>query len=121
MALPEHRKTEILNLNPEQRLKHFVKEVKAHQQIWILTDEHGAVMMTTDDEDCIPVWPNEEFALDWATEEWAGFEPKAITLKDWKIKWTRGLEDDELAVVVFPLPDDDGVVLFPDELEDELS
>lgn len=121
MSLSEHRKKEIQSLNPEQRLKHFVKHVKEHQQIWILVDEHGAVMMTTDDEDCIPVWPNEEFALDWATDEWAGFEAKAITVKDWKSKWTRGLDEDELAIVVFPLPKDDGVVLSPDELAYELA
>ena len=31
------------------------------------------------------------------------------------------LETDELSVVVFPLPEDEGVVLYPDELDFELK
>ena len=96
------------------------EEQKEQQEVWILTDEHGAVMLTTDDEDCIPVWPHEEFAAEWATGDWQGFEAKAISLKDWQAKWTRGLDDDELLIVAFPLPDEDGIVLEPYEFEDEL-
>lgn len=120
-ALTDSRINEILSFNPEQRLKYLLKQCVAEQQIWILTDEHGSVMMTTEDEDCIPVWPNKEFADSWATGEWEGFQAIAISTKDWFQKWTRGLEEDELSVVVFPLPEDDGVVLYADEFEYELK
>jgi len=105
----------------EQRLNYFLNQVREKGEIWILTDEHGAVMLTTEDEDCIPVWPSAEFAELWATGEWQGFEPKAITLKHWLNKWTMGLEDDEIAVVVFPVSEDDGLVLDAVELAYELE
>jgi hypothetical protein len=119
--LEPNRKTEILNFDAEQRCKYLLKQVVANQEIWILTDEHGSVMVTTDEEDCIPVWPNQEFAQMWATNEWEGFKPKSIPLAQWHKKWTNGLEEDELSVVVFPLPDDEGAVFFPTELDEEIQ
>jgi hypothetical protein len=119
--LEPSRKIEILNFDAEQRCKYLLKQVVANQEIWILTDQHGSVMVTTDEEDCIPVWPNQEFAQMWATNEWEGFEAKSISLTQWHKKWTSGLEEDELSVVVFPLPDDEGAVLYPTELDDEIK
>lgn len=121
MILEQSRVNEILKFDAEQRLKYLLKQCVNLKQVWLLTDEYGSVMLTTEDEDCIPVWPNKEFAEMWATEDWQGFEPKAIALDDWFKKWTRGLESDELSVVVFPLPEDEGVVLYPDEFDWELK
>lgn len=121
MSLEQSRISEILKFDAEQRLKYLLKQITSNKQVWLLTDEHGSVMLTTDEEDCIPVWPNKEFAEQWATGEWQGFEAKPIPLDDWYKKWTRGLETDELSVVVFPLPEDEGVVLYPDELDFELK
>lgn len=115
------RFVEIKSWDQNKRLKYLLTQMLEQQEVWILTDEHGAVMLTTDDEDCIPVWPHEEFAAEWATGDWQGFEAKSISLKDWQAKWTRGLEDDELLVVAFPLPDEDGIVIEPYELEEELE
>ncbi|MDA8622141.1 DUF2750 domain-containing protein [Psychrosphaera sp.] len=119
--LDPNRFVEIKSWNQDKRLKYLLMQILEQQQVWILTDEHGAVMLTTDDEDCIPVWPHFEFAHEWATGDWNGFEPKAISLKDWQKKWSHGLEDDELLIVAFPIPDEDGIVLEPFELEDELE
>ena len=120
-TLSQQQLDEISAMPPEQRLRYFINQVVAEKQVWILTDEHGAVMLTTEDEDCIPVWPQKEFAQMWATGEWQGFEPKAIDLNHWMQKWTPGLEDDEIAVVVFPLSEDDGLVLDVAELAFEIE
>lgn len=120
-TLDQNRMQEIQGWAQDKRLKYLLKQMVEQQAVWILTDEHGAVMLTTEDEDCIPVWPHEEFASQWATGEWNGFEAKSISLKDWQTKWTYGLEDDELAVVVFPLPDEDGILMDPAELHYELE
>mgnify|MGYP000309261053 CR=1 FL=1 len=112
---------DISRQQPEQRLKYLVNQAVERKQLWILTDEHGAVMLTTEEEDCIPVWPNQEFAEMWATGDWQGFEAKAISLTDWLNKWTPGLEEDEIAIVVFPVTEDDGLVLDSYELADEIQ
>ena len=111
----------IAQFTPEQRLSFLVKECVTHQQVWILTDQDGCVMLNTEDEDCTPVWPNEEFAQAWATGEWSECEPKAIDLKTWHSRWTQGLEDDDVAIAVFPSEDEEGLVISAQEFDFELK
>ncbi|MGF1702283.1 DUF2750 domain-containing protein [Photobacterium makurazakiensis] len=111
----------IQGYDTEKRYKYLVKEVVANREIWILTDEHGCVMLNTDDEDCVPVWPNQEFAESWATGEWDNCKAESISLNKWHSRWTHGLEDDELAIVIFPNQNEDGLVVYPDELDFELK
>ncbi|MBB1272259.1 DUF2750 domain-containing protein [Psychromonas sp. SR45-3] len=120
-GLSPSRITEILKLDQQQRFQYLCKEVNMQQKIWLLVDEHGCVMLNTEDEDCVPVWPNKEFAEDWATEEWSHCKPEAISLDKWRERWTPGLEDDELSIVVFPDKNLKGVIFFPDEFEHELT
>ena len=111
----------ISQYDPEQRLKYLLKEVVANQQIWILIDDDGCVMLNSDDEDCAPIWPNKEFAEAWATGEWAECRAEAINLKLWFSRWTQGLEDDEVAIAVFPNQDEEGLVISAQELDFELK
>lgn len=106
---------------PEQRLQYLVKQVVQHKQVWILTDEDGCVMLNTEDEDCTPVWPSETFAQAWATEEWANCQAKPIDLKTWHSRWTDGLEQDDVAIAVFPSEDQDGLVISAAEFDFELK
>ena len=121
MLEPEKIK-QILQMDDAQRAVYFVNEAVIQNQLWILTDEHGCVMLNTEEEeDCVPVWPNEEFAQAWATDQWQNCQPEAISLNKWFSRWTHGLADDELAIVVFPSQDEQGLIYYPDELEHELK
>ncbi|WP_108650218.1 DUF2750 domain-containing protein [Dongshaea marina] len=119
--LEPSRVDEILRLDAQQRYQYLVKEVVTNQEVWILTDQHGCMMLTTEDEDCIPVWPNSEFAEAWISGEWQHCKAEAIPLARWHSHWTPGMLDDELSLVIFPNQDEDGLVLFPDELDHELK
>ncbi|MCE2594823.1 DUF2750 domain-containing protein [Motilimonas cestriensis] len=121
MSLDPTQLANIEAYDVERRFQYLVKEAVKQEEIWILTDEHGCVMLNTDDEDCVPVWPNKEFAEAWATGDWAHCKAEAIPLKTWQSRWTPGLEDDQLAVVIFPKTEEDGLVITPDELDFELS
>jgi hypothetical protein len=120
-VLEQAKIKQILQMDDAQRATYFLKEVVENNQLWILTDEHGCVMLNTEEEDCVPVWPNQEFAEAWATEEWQACQAEAISLHKWFSRWTQGLADDELALVVFPSQDEQGLVFYPDELEHELK
>ncbi|ATC96496.1 DUF2750 domain-containing protein [Pseudoalteromonas tunicata] len=120
-ALDAQKISAILKNDNQQRYQYLLKEVVANNEIWILTDEHGCVMLNTDDEDCVPVWPNQEFAELWATGDWQDCQAQAITLQKWQTDWTNGLADDELALAVFPVPDKDGLIVYPDEFDFELN
>lgn len=120
MASDREHSTDIndmLTANSQQRTQYFLEQLKQYNQIWILKDDDGAVMLTAEDEDCIPVWPNQESAELWRNEEWQACEATPISVKDWLARWTNGMQDDELSVAVFPLPGEDGLVVFPDEFE----
>jgi len=120
-ALTEDRIKEINAQDSESRLRYSIKEMAKNRQVWILKDEHGCVMLNTDDEDCVPVWPNQEFAQQWATGEWQDCVAESISVNKWHSRWTYGLEDDELAIVVFPNLSEEGVVLYPEEFDFELK
>ncbi|CAH0526375.1 hypothetical protein VHP8226_01774 [Vibrio hippocampi] len=55
MALDANQMAEIAAYDEEKRLNYSVKTMVQERQIWILTDEHGCVMLNTEDEDCVPV------------------------------------------------------------------
>ena len=106
--------------NAQKRYEYLIQEVSKNKEIWLLVDEHGCVMLNTEEEDCVPVWPNKEFAQAWATEEWSHCKPEPISLAKWHDRWTPGLEDDELSIVVFPDQNNEGLIFFPDEFDFEL-
>ncbi|MEI8649435.1 DUF2750 domain-containing protein [Paraglaciecola sp. Hal342] len=121
MSLSQDNIDKIERYTPEERLRYLVKEVVSHKQIWILTDEDGCVMLNSEDEDCAPVWPNQEFAQSWATGEWQDCEPKAISLEKWYASWTQGLEEDDVFIAVFPNQDEEGLIISSQELDYELK
>jgi hypothetical protein len=119
--LPQSRIDEINKLDAEQRLKYCLKTIVHEQCVWIIKDDIGCVMLNTEDDDCVPVWPNSEFAQAWLTGEWENCTVESIPLKTWYSRWSSGLEEDELSVAVFPNLDEEGVILFPDEFDFELK
>lgn len=120
MSLTTEQLNTIENYDDEKRLGYLIQQMVSNKQVWILADEHGCVMLNTEEEDCVPIWPEEEFALRWATDEWKNCKAEAISLSKWYSHWITGLADDELAVVTFPNQDNQGLILFPEELEDSL-
>ncbi|MCC4831242.1 DUF2750 domain-containing protein [Shewanella sp. 1_MG-2023] len=110
-----------LNMTPEARYDYLVEQVKQEQQIWSLQDQDGCVMLTTEDEDCIPMWPSEEAAKLWAVDEWRDCEPLSIPLNEFQERWVGGMSEDDLFVAVFPVQEDLGVVIPPYELDSRLT
>lgn len=119
--LTQEQIASVNKMRSEERFNYCIKEIAKQRKVWILTDEHGCVMLNTEEEDCVPVWPHEAFANQWATGEWEHCKAESISTAKWFSRWTHGLEDDELAVVVFPNDNEEGVVLYPDEFEFELK
>ncbi|ALO33509.1 hypothetical protein CMT41_01325 [Colwellia sp. MT41] len=117
MPISTEQLNTIENYDDEKRLNYLLQQVVSNKEIWLLTDEHGCMMLNTDDEDCVPVWPNKEFAQGWATGEWQACQPQEISLAKWYSRWSMGLADDDLALVVFPNQDNKGLILYPEEFE----
>ncbi|NQZ31134.1 MAG: DUF2750 domain-containing protein [Oceanospirillaceae bacterium] len=101
----------------EQRFQYFIEQAVATKEVWILTDEEGCVMLNTEEEECVPVWPSFDSAQAWATGDWKHCEAEAVPLKTWQLRWSEGLEQDGFYVVVFPLEEQEGSVIHPQDLD----
>jgi hypothetical protein len=120
MSITQFSVSQLSQLDSEQRYQYFVEQVAFNKEVWILSDDDGCVMLNTEDEECVPVWPNQETAQAWATGDWDQCEPQAIDLKSWQLRWTAGLEEDGFYVVVLPIETNEGTVVEPQELEANL-
>ncbi|WCN14365.1 DUF2750 domain-containing protein [Marinomonas mediterranea] len=100
-----------------ERLTYFVEKVKESKEVWSLSNEEGYVMVETDDGDCVMVWPDAEFAAEWAVDEWDDCEPVGIALEEFQSTWIPSLEKDEITLAVFPNIEDEGRLTSASELK----
>ena len=95
------------------RYDHFVKRVADWQWVWVLEDDQGLVTMGDDEgQQYVAVWPHPRYAEASASDAWAGLEPKPIELEEW-MTWLPELAQRGLMTIVFPTPADDGFVVPP--------
>lgn len=104
-----------VSMDAAQRAKALVECIIKNKEIWVLTDDDGCVMLSTEDEDGVPVWPSHTMAEAWATEEWEQCRPESISLRDFNERWIAGLTSDDLCIMLCPLPGEEGEVVSPDE------
>jgi hypothetical protein len=111
----------LLEKNAFDRLEASLRKIKENSELFILKDEHGCVMLTTDEEDGIPVWPDAELALLWATDEWSECEAMRLSVDDFLSKWAPGMTQDDLMVMVCPVPGEEGEVIEPGDFAQQIG
>ncbi len=118
-SMTETERNGALNLNSEYRYDLFVSKVFQHGLMWTLKGPEGLLFLAADDnEHCLPVWPHEDFAQLWAQGEFAGFEPQSITLEIWQSRWVDGLTQDNISLAVFPLLEQENLIIEAAELNE---
>ena len=78
------------------------------------------MLLNCEDEECVPVWPHEEAAQDWAQGDWADCHPHAVSLTDWQARWTKGLREDGFAIAMFPNLQEEAIVMSAEEFDDDI-
>ncbi len=119
--LSDTERNAALQLNADYRYDHFISKVAQHQQLWTLKDEKGLLLLESEGDVCLPLWPHSSYAQDWVKDELASYVPQSITLEVFLERWAEGLEQDQIAVAVFPLPDAAGIVEEASELAETLA
>ncbi len=108
-------------LGPE-RYSYFVRRVADREDLWTLRNEEGFVLYANEEgQEVVPVWPDRRFAEACSQASWDDTQPFKIDLDRWLAAWTPGMETDGRLIAVFPLPSDQGVVVPPAQLADDLS
>ncbi len=118
--LTAEQREKVSSLSAEQRYEHFVDKISKWEEVWTLKDQDGAVMLSTDDAPCLPVWPHPDYAIAWKTDEWSDCELLSIPLQAWMERWLPGLGEDEIDIAVFPNVDEQGIVVDPYEMNDAI-
>lgn len=117
--MTETERNGALNLNAEYRYDLFVSKVFQHGLMWTLKGPDGLLFLAADEEEhCLPVWPHEDFAKMWANGEFEGYEPQSITLDIWQNRWVDGLTQDQISLAVFPLEDQENLIVDAVELNE---
>jgi hypothetical protein len=109
-----------LRLSPNDRYLHFIARVVEWQQVWGLSSAKGWVVLSSDGDECFPVWPHPDYAAAWATDDWSDCWPEAVDLDTWLERWTPGMEEDGTLVAVFPKDDEESIVVSPADLKTSL-
>jgi len=109
-------RVQLLVAPDSERLDYFVEQAKATELVWSLSNEEGFVMVETDDGDCVMVWPDAEFASQWAVDDWDDCEPVSVSLDTFKTEWLPSLTLDKVTVAVFPNIEDEGKLSTAEEL-----
>ena len=100
-------------LSADDRFGYFVRHAVESEAVWGLYEDGWAITANGDGQQAIPFWPGKELAEACATEAWAGYEAREISLPSFVISWLTQLADDGLRVAVFPVPAGHGVWVDP--------
>jgi hypothetical protein len=106
--------------NSDQRYSYLIEQVITDNEVWIIADEGGSVLLEEDGVGCIPVWPHRECAEENLTGDWADCKAISIEKSAWLERWTTGLTEDSLLIAVFPDSEQECVVVSPAEFDDEI-
>lgn len=97
-------------LSGPERFLHFVKRIADTESVWGLRDKDGWVGVCDDDgNQGIPFWPHADYAAACAKGEWIGYEAKALSIREFIDAWLPNLDQQGVAVAVFPTLDLSGV------------
>lgn len=119
-ALSASEQRHLLSLSNHQRYQRFLELVVQHQEIWSLANDEGWVTLTSEGDNCLPIWPHPELAAQWATDDWNDCTPKSVALDVWLERWTKGLSGDETLLVVFPNLKEEALLVEPENLDEDL-
>ena len=111
----------VLALPAGDRYGYFVQLTVDSEEAWGLRNPDGWVLAGDEERDAFPIWPHPDFATACAIGEWEGATPEPIGLDELFEGLLPLLEEDGMALAVFPSPDGDSAVVEPDDLRRDLE
>ncbi|MGE8533918.1 DUF2750 domain-containing protein [Chryseobacterium sp. 22543] len=108
-------------MSEDERYNYFIRKVADFEELWGLNDDGWALLGDNDDNRIFPVWPEKEFAVLCAVDQWKNYKPEVITLDNFIEKWIPGMTNDKTLVNVFLTPNAKGTVTSPKDLLDYLQ
>jgi uncharacterized protein DUF2750 len=117
--IDEKEVRQTLALPAADRAVTFFQLVADWEEAWGLKDSAGWIVAR--DSNALPLWPHAAFAEACTRGAWEGAAAEAIPLGELLDDLLPLLEEDGLAVAVFPALDDPGMVMPPGEVRARLE
>ncbi len=110
----------VLNLKPSDRYGYLIRKVADFEQIFLISDKNGDYVTCGNDEtECIPVWPELEFAKEFLNANWKDFNVVLLELNPF-LKWLDRLEIEGYLIGGFPNREFNSIVVKPTEMKNHL-
>lgn len=107
--------TSLKTMQSEDRLVYVLDSVVSNGLVWGLMGDEGWVLVTSNEDTCLPIWPSESLAQDWAQAEFPNAKPAQISLDDWQGSWLPGMDKNGTLVLICPMPDENESTLLSAE------
>ncbi|WP_100658277.1 DUF2750 domain-containing protein [Alteromonas flava] len=106
----------ITRLTPEQRFDYFLEHLQKVPSLWGLFGKNGWVMVESENELCLPIWPHHDFVVGWERDDFPECEPKSIPLDEFVNVWVDGLSNNNTLLLIFPCgEEEEGIVITANE------
>ncbi|WP_018981408.1 DUF2750 domain-containing protein [Salinimonas chungwhensis] len=111
------------SLSAEERQALFMQYSEKAGALWLRQGAEGYVMIAP--EQCatvaefsalLPVWPHQSLVALWPVPDDNISQPVSLQLSEFLDTWLPGLKKNNVGVVIFPIADDNGMVMSADEL-----
>ena len=109
----------VLKLDIRKQYEYFIKKVVDAEVIWSLSEDDGFASVGDDDNLKVPLWPKEEFAALYISDDWANYQCDTIDLYDFIEEWIPNLKEDGCGVSIF-WNDEGGIEVDLDDLARDL-
>lgn len=123
-SLSEKQVENILQFNCEQRYDYFLNKVADWGELWILVNDDQLFLKLyseDDDLDYVPVWPHQRFAESYAANLDEPLQPRKLELDTFFERWLPGLSRDGLSINIFPVQDENVLIVTPAEFREDLE
>lgn len=121
MALNTNTDVDPINLTAPERYAHFVKNVANQRSAWGLANGGWAIATDSDGKSQIPLWPDRSYAEMHANDDWEGYIPVEIDLRELLDGMLPSLQQADHSVGVFFIEGSGSVCAPPDVLRAHLN
>ncbi len=98
-------------LQSNARYDAVVAHCKKEQDIWMLQDDQGCLIIDLGNEKVLPIWNDSALAEQWKGKEYAGFSASVISYADFSSKWLPGMVKDGFKLGIAPNLAGEGIVV----------
>jgi hypothetical protein len=111
----------VFNLNAQERYGYLIRKVADFEQIFLISQNDGApVELGIEENKCIPVWPESEFAASFLIDDWESYQVNVIEIDDF-LEWLEEVKLEEYLIAVFPNRKLNAVIVDPLKIKEHIN